>query len=88
MESTIIINYNLIIYQILIFRRPLDADDDEIVAGTLWSDPVSKPGVTDSSRGIGFFFGPDVTKQFLGKLILNDTKGSSLIHKPSISQYL
>merc|ERR1719322_520193 len=46
-------------------QRPLDADDDEIVAGTLWSDPVSKPGITDSSRGIGFFFGPDITKQFL-----------------------
>ena len=72
--------YNLIIYPIpMFFRRPLDADDDEIIAGTLWSDPVSKPGVTDSSRGIGFFFGPDVTKQFLGRICLNNTKGTSLI---------
>jgi hypothetical protein len=36
------------------------------VAGTLWSDPVTKPGVADSSRGIGIFFGPDITKCFLG----------------------
>ena len=47
-------------------REPLEPDDDEIVSGILWSDPVSKPGVADSSRGIGIFFGPDITKRFLG----------------------
>ena len=50
------------------YRRPLEADDDETVAGTLWSDPVSKLGVADSTRGIGVFFGPDITKRFLGKV--------------------
>ena len=60
--------YQSSLYFNLILRRPLDADDDEIVAGTLWSDPVSKQGIADSSRGIGIFFGPDVTKQFLGKM--------------------
>ena len=52
--------------KLCIQRRPLEPDDDEIVAGTLWSDPVCKPGVADSSRGIGIFFGPDITKCFLG----------------------
>ena len=37
------------------------------MAGTLWSDPVSKQGVSESSRGIGILFGPDITQRFLGK---------------------
>ena len=48
-------------------RRPFEPDHDDIVAGTLWSDPVSKQGVSESSRGIGILFGPDITQRFLGK---------------------
>ena len=48
-------------------RRPFEPDHDDIVAGTLWSDPVSRQGVSESSRGIGILFGPDITQRFLGK---------------------
>lgn len=53
----------------------MEPQDNEIMAGALWSDPVLKPGFSPSSRGIGVFFGPDVTKAFLGKsppISLND----------------
>ena len=33
----------------------------------LWSDPVMKKGTSESIRGIGTFFGPDVTQEFLGR---------------------
>ena len=46
----------------------MEPQDNEVVAGALWSDPVGKPGVGASTRGIGVFFGPDVTKGFLGEI--------------------
>ena len=49
-----------------LFRPPLEAHEDELLAGLLWSDPILKDGISPSTRGIGVFFGPDVTKNFLG----------------------
>ena len=48
------------------YRPPLEAQEDELIAGLLWSDPILKDGYQPSTRGIGVFFGPDVTKNFLG----------------------
>jgi len=48
-------------------KPPLEAHEDELVAGLLWSDPILKDGISPSTRGIGVFFGPDVTKNFLEK---------------------
>ena len=39
--------------------------DQEVIADVLWSDPNNCPGCTESERGIGFQFGPDVTRDFL-----------------------
>ena len=50
------------------FRAPLEAHQDPLIAGLLWSDPVLQDGILPSTRGIGVFFGPDVTKNFLGKI--------------------
>jgi hypothetical protein len=47
-------------------RAPVEAQDDDVIAGLLWSDPVARDGIFPSTRGIGVFFGPDVTKRFLG----------------------
>ena len=52
-------------------RPPTEAQDDSIIAGLLWSDPVLKEGYLPSTRGMGVFFGPDVTKGFLER---NDLK--------------
>ena len=59
---------------------PAEAHDEgqEVLAGALWSDPVNKEGVSASSRGIGVFFGPDVTKSFLGRHYTLDENYSTL----------
>lgn len=36
-----------------------------MMAQLLWSDPKSEPGISESHRGEGILFGPDVTKAFL-----------------------
>ncbi len=57
---------NLIITSKNNFRKPCDPRDGNLTGELLWSDPVNRPGVAVSSRGIGVFFGPDVTRRFLG----------------------
>lgn len=43
---------------------PTPADEDTI-NDLIWSDPMDKPGALNSHRGLGYLFGPDVTKGFL-----------------------
>ena len=31
----------------------------------LWNDPQPEPGITPNKRGVGFAFGPDITKKYL-----------------------
>ena len=47
-----------------------------IMEEILWSDPRVQPGRETNNRGLGIFFGPDVTQRFLkenklGKRVLN-----------------
>ena len=63
-----ILNYKNI-GSFFINRKPVEAQENDVVAGVLWSDPVQKPGTANSSRGIGIFFGPDITKRFLGNFV-------------------
>lgn len=37
------------------------------ICDLMWSDPCDQPGWGASSRGAGFFFGPDITDKFLQK---------------------
>jgi protein phosphatase len=56
--------YNL--KQLSEIPRPLTTYTDELVQGLLWSDPAEfLQGFQPSSRGVGFFFGPDALAQFL-----------------------
>lgn len=43
----------------------------QVQRDALWSDPVSKAGLSPSSRGAGINFGPDVTRTFLERNGLN-----------------
>jgi len=52
-------------------KPPIEAHENEMIAGLLWSDPVLINGISPSTRGIGVFFGPDVTQSFLER---NDLK--------------
>ena len=52
---------------LLFFRRPFEPNKDCLGSDLLWSDPVLKKGTSESIRGIGTFFGPDVTQEFLGR---------------------
>ena len=54
----------------------MEAQENDVVAGVLWSDPVQKPGTSNSSRGIGVFFGPDITKRFLGNYKMTNIMGN------------
>lgn len=42
-----------------------DLQDQELINDLIWSDPVDTEGFTESHRGLGLLFGPDVTKQFV-----------------------
>ena len=42
-----------------------DLQDQELINDLIWSDPVDTEGYTESHRGLGLLFGPDVTKQFV-----------------------
>eukprot|EP01133_Synstelium_polycarpum_P014506 gene14506-17121_t len=46
-------------------RNSPDTKDNELVQCLLWSDPQANPGIAPSSRGVGVYFGPDVTRKFL-----------------------
>ncbi|KAK5581618.1 hypothetical protein RB653_001655 [Dictyostelium firmibasis] len=46
-------------------RNSPDSKENELVQCLLWSDPQSNPGIAPSSRGVGVYFGPDVTRRFL-----------------------
>ena len=62
--------YFLLLYAISsfdIYRRPFEPNKDCLGSDLLWSDPVLKKGTSESIRGIGTFFGPDVTQEFLGR---------------------
>ncbi|WPT11811.1 Serine/threonine-protein phosphatase 5 [Picochlorum sp. SENEW3] len=43
-------------------REPPDAGP---MCECLWNDPQDEPGVSPSKRGVGYAFGPDVTKRYL-----------------------
>ena len=46
-------------------RQP--PEDGSLMSDLLWADPQDLPGRMPSKRGIGYSFGPDVTKRFLEK---------------------
>ncbi|KYQ92349.1 protein phosphatase 5 [Tieghemostelium lacteum] len=46
-------------------RNSPSGADIELLQCLLWSDPQQTPGVAPSSRGVGVYFGPDVTRKFL-----------------------
>mmetsp|Transcript_7020 Transcript_7020/g.19312 ORF Transcript_7020/g.19312 Transcript_7020/m.19312 type:complete len:512 (-) Transcript_7020:41-1576(-) len=43
-------------------REPPDAGP---MCECLWNDPQDMPGITPNKRGVGYAFGPDVTKKYL-----------------------
>ncbi|XP_040575646.1 uncharacterized protein [Lepeophtheirus salmonis] len=59
------ISPNATVNDIRCIKKPVEPQDNRIVADLLWSDPVLKSGVSTSTRGMGHFFGPDVTRSFL-----------------------
>lgn len=42
-----------------------DSDDEAIIDDLIWSDPVDYSGVAKSNRGLGVYFGQDVTHSFV-----------------------
>ena len=46
-------------------RQP--PEDGGLMSDLLWADPHDAPGRTPSHRGVGYSFGPDITKRFLEK---------------------
>lgn len=40
-------------------------EDIDIINDLTWSDPVEQNGLFESQRGLGYLFGPDITKDFL-----------------------
>lgn len=46
-------------------RLDPDFHDQEMIDDLIWSDPVDNDGSTNSHRGLGVLFGPDITKQFV-----------------------
>ncbi|EFA77677.1 Protein phosphatase 5 [Heterostelium album PN500] len=46
-------------------RASPDSNDNALLQCLLWSDPQQNPGILPSSRGVGVYFGPDVTRKFL-----------------------
>eukprot|EP00033_Pygsuia_biforma_P000938 GCRY01001080.1.p1 GENE.GCRY01001080.1~~GCRY01001080.1.p1 ORF type:complete len:486 (+),score=146.74 GCRY01001080.1:152-1609(+) len=40
-------------------------EDVSLMTDLLWSDPQPAPGRSPSKRGVGYSFGPDITRQFL-----------------------
>lgn len=46
-----------------VFAEDVEADD-LVWTDLLWSDPMTTPGVQQSARGLGVYFGPDMTEAF------------------------
>lgn len=40
-------------------------EDEDIINDLTWSDPMPNSGVQLSNRGLGYLYGPDVTKDFI-----------------------
>jgi serine/threonine-protein phosphatase 5 len=51
--------------QIRAIDRNCQPPDKGLMCELLWSDPQEEPGRAPSKRGVGYSFGPDVTKRFL-----------------------
>lgn len=46
-------------------KRGMEPPETSLMSDLLWSDPQPFPGKSPSKRGVGFAFGPDITKNFL-----------------------
>mmetsp|Transcript_7183 Transcript_7183/g.10507 ORF Transcript_7183/g.10507 Transcript_7183/m.10507 type:complete len:511 (+) Transcript_7183:198-1730(+) len=46
-------------------KRGCEPPEKGIMSDLLWADPQPMPGKSPSKRGVGFSFGPDITKAFL-----------------------
>ena len=46
-------------------KRGMEPPESGLMSDLLWSDPQPFPGKSPSKRGVGFAFGPDITKAFL-----------------------
>jgi len=46
-------------------ERGIEPPETSLMSDLLWSDPQPFPGKSPSKRGVGFAFGPDITKRFL-----------------------
>lgn len=53
--------------QIKNIKRGCEPPESGLMSDLLWSDPQPFPGKSPSKRGVGFAFGPDITKAFLEK---------------------
>jgi serine/threonine-protein phosphatase 5 len=52
-------------------KRGMEPPDSGLMSDLLWSDPQPFNGKSPSKRGVGFSFGPDITKAFLERNNLN-----------------
>ena len=52
-------------------KRGTEPPEHGLMSDLLWSDPQPFPGKSPSKRGVGFSFGPDITKAFLERNNLN-----------------
>ena len=52
-------------------KRGMEPPETGLMSDLLWSDPQPFPGKSPSKRGVGFSFGPDITKAFLERNGLN-----------------
>jgi len=46
-------------------RRGCEPPESGLMSDLLWADPQPMPGRSPSKRGVGFAFGPDITRNFL-----------------------
>lgn len=49
----------------MIDRLMPTAEDSDIINDLTWSDPVDRIGITASHRGLGYLYGPDITRDFV-----------------------
>ncbi|OIR57809.1 MAG: serine/threonine-protein phosphatase PP2A catalytic subunit [Amphiamblys sp. WSBS2006] len=65
-------------------NRVVEIPHDGPMCDLLWSDPDEKPGWNLSPRGAGYFFGPDVTREFNHR---NNTKLIARAHQLVMNGY-